>query len=392
MKKLFIAAMALATIVSCSKDDVPAQVDLSNKSVKVTINNLASSTRAAAGETANGKKEACADASELIFLFCDAAGKKVEARQLSQAQIATPDGKLDTENPGEKAYIFHKLPENVTQIGVIANVDKTPESLEAAVTLWQDEANLVAKEYTNVVAYSIPTDGNGIKLTQSGTCTVKNEAGEVEHTYPLFTANVTVSPYMARIEIGHIGCKDLASVDNEGYSKIGVTQLSLAGGDLAIDSNINGDATPASATNKPYTVAMGIFANAEAVTGDYALTVAHKAEDDNNVITPKTGADCWSWNILPQKVSNLTTNIYVVGHGYKVPEGSENKTVTINSYKVGNKTIETFDAQNIYKFNIDFSEDNIDKTNNYICVDVDVTIAQWVINDVEVGFQTTPNN
>ena len=75
-----------------------------------------------------------------------------------------------------------------------------------------------------------------------------------------------------------------------------------------------------------------------------------------------------------------------------MPEGSENKTVTINSYKVGNKTIETFDAQNIYKFNIDFSEDNIDKTNNYICVDVDVTIAQWVINDVEVGFQTTPNN
>ena len=386
MKKLFIAAMALATIVSCSKDEAPVQVDLSNKSVKVTINNLASSTRAAAGETANGKEEACADASELIFLFCDAAGKKVEARQLSQAQIATPDGTLDTENPGEKAYIFHKLPENVTQIGVIANVTSAPESLADAVALWQNEANLVAKEYTDVVAYSIPQNDNGIALVQSGTCTVGE--GENQHTYPLFEANVTITPYMARIEIGHIGCKDLASVDNEGYSKIGVTSLSLAGGDLAIDSDINGTATPASATNKPYTVTMGTFANADAVTGDYALTAAHEAEDDNNVITPKTGADCWSWNILPQKVSDLTTNIYVVGNGYKVPTGSENKTVTINSYKVENQTIETFDAQNIYKFNIDFSEDNIDETNNYICVDVDVTIAQWVVNDVEVGFQT----
>lgn len=386
MKKLFIAAMALATIVSCSKDEAPVQVDLSNKSVKVTINNLASSTRAAAGETANGKEEACADASELIFLFCDAAGKKVEARQLSQAQIETPDGTLDTENPGKKAYIFHKLPENVTQIGVIANVTSAPKSLADAVALWQNEANLVAKEYTDVVAYSIPQNDNGIALVQSGTCTVGE--GENQHTYPLFEANVTITPYMARIEIGHIGCKDLASVDNEGYSKIGVTSLSLAGGDLAIDSDINGTATPASATNKPYTVTMGTFANADAVTGDYALTAAHEAEDDNNVITPKTGADCWSWNILPQKVSDLTTNIYVVGNGYKVPTGSENKTVTINSYKVENQTIETFDAQNIYKFNIDFSEDNIDETNNYICVDVDVTIAQWVVNDVEVGFHT----
>ncbi|MBQ6988135.1 MAG: hypothetical protein IJN45_03195 [Alistipes sp.] len=386
MKKLFIAAMALATIVSCSKDDAPAQVDLSNKSVKVTINNLASSTRAAAGETANGEDEkACAEASELYFLFCDAGGNLVgEALKLSDAQLVTPDG---TGAEGtEKAYIFHKLPENVTQIGVIANVTSAPASLADAVALWQNEANLVALEYTDVVAYSIPQNGNGIALKQNGTCTVGE--GENQHTYPLFEADVTITPYMARIEIGHIGCKDLTIGDNEGYSKIGITSLSLAGGNLAIDNDINGTATPASATNKPYTVTMGTFANAEAVTGDYVLTAAHTTEDDGNVITPKTGADCWSWNILPQDVSNLTTNIYVVGDGYKVPVGSENKTVTINSYKVENQTISTFDAQNIYKFNIDFSEDNIDETNNYICVDVDVTIAQWVVNDVEVGFQT----
>ena len=389
MKKLFIAAMALATIVSCSKDEAPVQVDLSNKSVKVTINNLASTTRAEGGETLNGKEEACADASELIFLFCDAGGKVIEPRKLSEAQVKAPDGTgaEDTED----AYIFHKLPENVTQIGVIANVTSAPESLADAVALWQNEANLVAKEYTDVVAYSIPANGNGIALKQNGECEVTE--GNAKHKYPLFEADVTITPYMARIEIGHIGCKDLTTGDNEGYSKIGITSLSLAGGDLAINNNINGDATAPTTTNKPYTVKMGTFANADAVIGDYVLTAAHKAEDDGNVVTPVTeGKQCWSWNILPQKVSNLTTNIYVVGDGYKVPTGSENKTVTINSYKVENKTISTFDAQNIYKFNIDFSEDNIDDTNNYICVDVDVTIAKWVVNDVEVGFQTTPNN
>lgn len=385
MKKLFIAAMALATIVSCSKDEAPVQVDLSNKSVKVTINNLASTTRVEGAETLNGKEEACADASELIFLFCDAGGKVIKDRKLSDAQQTTPDGTGAEDT--EKAYIFHKLPENVTQIGVIANVTSAPESLADAVALWQDEANLVAKEYTDVVAYSIPQNGNGIALKQNGECEVKE--GNDTHKYPLFEADVTITPYMARIEIGHIGCKDLASVDKDGYSKIGITSLSLAGGVLAIDNNVNGTATAVTATNAPYTIKMGTFANADAVAGDYALIAAHEAEDDGNVVNPVAeGKQCWSWNILPQNVSNLTTNIYVVGNGYKVPTGSENKTVTINSYKVENQTISTFDAQNIYKFNIDFSEDNIDETNNYICVDVDVTIAQWVINETTVGFQT----
>lgn len=390
MKKLFIAAMALATIVSCSKDDAPAQVDLSNKSVQITIKNMASDTRAAAGETENGEEQPCADASELIFLFCDAAGNLVEPRTLADAQ--TTDGTLDAENPGENAYLFHKLPENVTQVGVIANVAEAPESLSDAVALWQNESNLVDEEYTDVVAYSIPQNGNGIALVQTGTCTVKDENNNVVHTYPLFHANVTVTPYMARIEIGHIGCKDLAATNNAGYSKIGIQSLSLAGGDLAIDNKVNGTATAVTATNKPYTVTMGTFANADAVTGAYALTAAHATEDDTNVVVPVTeGAECWSWNILPQKVSNLTTNIYVVGNGYKVPTGSEGKTVTINSYKVNGTTINTFDAAKIYKFNICFNESNIDVTNNFICADVDVTIVDWVVNNVDVDFATGNN-
>ena len=391
MKKLFIAAMALATIVSCSKDDAPAQVDLSNKSVQITIKNMASDTRVAGGETLNGKEEACAEASELIFLFCNSAGNLVEYRTLSDAQQKTPDGTLDTQNPGEKAYLFHKLPENVTQVGVIANVESAPSSLAAAVGLWQNESNLVAEEYTDVVAYSIPQAGNGIALVQSGTCTV--DEGENQHTYPLFTANVTVTPYMARIEIGHIGCKDLATQNNDGYSKIGITSLSLAGGTLAIDNAVNGTATPAAATNAPYTIQMGTFAKAADVEGDYALTAAHETENDGNVVTPVAeGKQCWSWNILPQNVSNLTTNIYVVGKDYTVPAGSENKTVTIDSYNGEDGEIKSFDAANIYKFNICFSESNIDETNNYICADVDVTIAKWVVNDVDVNFATGPNN
>ena len=81
MKKLFIAAMALATIVSCSKDEgVDEVLTSSKKSVKITIDNLAKGTRAAGGETlaadANDatNKLAAATDKDLVFLFADAGG------------------------------------------------------------------------------------------------------------------------------------------------------------------------------------------------------------------------------------------------------------------------------------------------------------------------------
>ena len=51
MKKLFIAAMALATIVSCSKDDADTVLTSSKKAVSITIANGVSGTRALVEET-----------------------------------------------------------------------------------------------------------------------------------------------------------------------------------------------------------------------------------------------------------------------------------------------------------------------------------------------------
>ena len=78
MKKLFIAAMALATIVSCSKDDANyGDLQKSQKSVTISIANLQQATRAAVegGENAPGQKEAVAKDTDLKFLFADATGK-----------------------------------------------------------------------------------------------------------------------------------------------------------------------------------------------------------------------------------------------------------------------------------------------------------------------------
>ncbi len=379
MKKYFIAALALVALVACSKnEDGAPEFDGSKKSVEITIGNMASGSRATEGGVTTGvtdNTKACADASDLIVLFADAGGKVVVSKRIADAE---PSSTVDTSVPsGANCYVFLSLPENVTQVGVIANVATAPATLALAEEAWKDEAARLAAPYrtengvNGVVAYS-----GAVTLEDNGkTCTVDGD-----HTaYPLLEADVEVKPYMARIEIVHLACTDLADTANEGYSKIGFTSLTLAG---------------AGSTNAPYIHTLGSFADATALENaqQYVVTAAHDhtiAGEVNHVnyVAPADGK-VWSWNITPQAVSNLVVGLYVKGNGYtvQIPE----KSVTVNSYSKGGTAINQFAGGNIYRLVIDFKEENIDSNSQFVCADVDVTIADWVINDIEVGFVTPP--
>lgn len=379
MKKYFIAALALVALVACSKnEDGAPEFDGSKKSVEITIGNMASGVRAAGGVTTGVTEntKACADASDLIVLFADAGGNVIVSKKLEEADKNTV---TDADAPaGATCYRFHALPENVTQVGVIANVADAPRTLALAEEAWMDEAARLAAPYrTEGSNYGVVAYSGAVELKNNGKkCTVDGDHTE----YPLLEADVEVKPYMARIEIVHLACKDLASTPNKGYSKIGFTSLELAG--------------VAGNNNAPYTHTLGTFADAAALESaqQYVVTAAHDhdaANEVNNVnyVAPADGK-VWSWNITPQAVSNLVVGLYVKGNNYtvQIPE----KSVTVNSYSKGGTAISQFDGGNIYRLVIDFKEENIDSNSQFVCADVDVTIADWVINDIEVGFVTPP--
>ena len=111
MKKLFIAAMALATIVSCSKDDADTVLTSKQKSVTVTIqNSKIGATRAtvtgdqlipiavsgAAGTTVqvDQLETLVANLSDLKILFANSAGVVVKKMNL----VNTPDNNVHTGN------------------------------------------------------------------------------------------------------------------------------------------------------------------------------------------------------------------------------------------------------------------------------------------------------
>ena len=383
MKKLFIAAMALATIVSCSKDDAgDAVLTSKQKSVKITIDNIAKGTR---GETtaANDQDLKAAEDTDLVFLFADAGGKVLQSRTLKDDDANS--SLLTKEENG--TYTFHKLPENVTMIGVIANATATPTTLTEAVEAWTNEKAQLDNEYKAVVAYGSPVvDGKPTVLNAKGgvdLTRVENEEAtapdEHEDTYPLYEASVRVAPYMARIEITRVACTDLGLTPNDGFSKITINSLSLAGGTL--NTNATADAITGEQADRAYICKVGVDDN-------NVLEEAYNVDSDEGDKAVAAGTKVWSWNILPQTISNLTVDMVVEGNGYAIPSENADKTVTVVSYANEAGAINEFNSENIYRFAIDFSEKNVDAGDAYICVNVDVTIAEWVIVPTTVGFQT----
>jgi hypothetical protein len=170
---------------------------------------------------------------------------------------------------------------------------------------------------------------------------------------------------MSRIEIGQISCTNFGP-EGMKYSHIGIESVVLQGAVANGNSYIH-KFTDFSDNNLP------TAANATNVLTPESFT-----------LKPKSGV--WSWNIIPQAVSNMVTNLFVVGEGFTtlVPV----RTVTINEYMDGTTEITNFEAGVIYKLNIDFAHNNIDGTSDYLCANVTVNIIPWTVKNVNVGFQT----
>ena len=353
MKKYLFAALALTALVACSKDPVDDVLTSSQKSVTISIANLASDTRAVGGATTGVTNEtkASTELSRIHILFANQQGEilRVEAITTGTQQ-------------------YHLLPAQVTQIAAVGNVTSAPsigENLSEYETLWKTED--VDAAYSDLVVYS-----GGKTLTPAGTCTV--EGNEYNH----YTANVTVAPYMARIEVTQISCTNFGAQYN-GFDAIGVTGMKLAGGAV---TNVGDTA------NKPYTFTLGTFANDDAVST--GTTTNYVMKQTTDILKPTGDGIVWSWNIVPQSTTDntLTTSLYVSGWDYttSVPV----REVIINSYKNGLEDITAFAGGNIYRFGINFSYENIEAVDDYLCADVTVTIQPWTIVETTVGFNTNP--
>lgn len=370
MKKLFVAAMALATIVSCSKDDVQVpELDSNTKSVAVKIEN-AGSTRAdgEAGNTTagiNGMK-AVVEASELHILFADKDGNVLENKTLVSEDVNAEHPEANDQyaygtQPADAldgSYIFHNVPAAVTQIAIVryeADDAPTAETLEAYEKMANDEALNLPREIDDIVLYSEST------LTKTTECATVNGI-----QYFIYTAKVRVAPTFTRFEINNIECEDLGALNADGKEDTyGLDVLTLK------------------------SLVWGAGENVYSIAADElgVLDGVWKNEGGKNNIQAPSGV--WSWNMLPDnvtvpsKANPLTLNMDVKAHDYAVAK--TNLNLLVEGLQKDGTNVTSFDAENIYQLNLKFKEGNISGQEG-ICVNVEVEIATWTVNTVKPVF------
>lgn len=393
MKKLFVAVLALAALAACNKEEAPVYQDSVKKSIAITIANGVADTKAVAEETPEAEggeativdqenNQVAAETSELVVLFANRAGVVVEAYTFADAVVTTTaDPNADVK--GVYTYTFHAVHESVEQVAVVRYADKTtPEAFEN--TELSVYAAAAAVEDRNVDLDELELYASADLEDSGKTCDVQ-ATEHVFETYKLYTAALTVTPALARVEIVGVNCTDLGERTLDA-----VTDATIVGGydELALTDVVFGETGKVDADGK-YT---GIIYNYDFLEAD-VLKGVYAGERNTTARVPvvydlKDTQEAIAWNIAPQAAPTAANPMIFTmeAKAYDYTVLNTTKTLTIESFE----GVTNFDRSKIYRLDLEFVEDNLDATNEAICVKVDVTIANWVVVELEPNFKTNP--
>ena len=383
MKRMFIAAMAIAALVSCSKDNEEGvALDSGKKTVAITIAN-GNDTRTAvnggaAGVTTGAQGEdgttfTCeTDADDLTIVFADAAGAIQKTLGLTDMTGAIEESGAhggsylpETGNGAGGVYTWHNVPWNVTQIAVVRvdpnkDADKTFANISDYSALAINEDENLTRTLDEIVLFG------QADLEDTGTTHV---VGDVYYHY--WDATVTVEPLLARFEINKIQCEDLGS--NNPYKADGE-------GLYSFDKLTIGVPTWTSATGgRSYTIP-GV--EGVVLHGSYKNT-----ENLPNYVTAATEDNpdaVWSWNVDPELTEFGGMVVPLVAEAYDYTPAEDEVPLTITEIQKDGKKVD-FTKGNVYQLDIKFKEEHI-MHEDKLCVEITVKIADWTVNTVTPVF------
>lgn len=370
ISKFFLMALVAVFMFSSCQDDStePAVLD-AKKSVAITIENLAKAPQTRVPQAGFTPEDVpVAKVSELNVLFADADGDVIETRSLADAEVS---GSI---------YTFHGVSVSVDQIAVTnidvdGNLDNYQDAIDE-LSIEDYQGGYVAAT-TDPVApasmHSVPVYDSDV-LTDDGTCT---HEGVV---YPLWAASVEVVPALARIEIGGITCTDLnAENANARFATLSISRIGIHN---TVVTTIGDDEA---VLEYPATAA-GQTAFETATTWNVENFTAFTLNGTGAEGTSDTYDGVFAYNIVPGnvpniilKVSGATKNLNNTGN-FVFTDPSYVKT---NGLKDGETPIETIAPGHIYQVNFAFASENVKPWNGpeLVCVDVTVTIPNWVIEN-----------
>lgn len=370
MKKLFVAMLAVAGLVACEKEaGFDAPIESNNKTVAITIENAARVTKGAAGNTtaATGETyQAVANAADLKILF--AAGETIlKEMALVGTEVEHKEGANAEYQYGKKPasgingdYFFHNVPAAVTKVAVVRY--ETGD-----ITIVEGETKLEAVKALATSDKNEQREIDDICLYGEGTLGAKgDDCVEIDGVkYYIYPAAVTVAPAMARLEISQISCTDLGDDnDDDKLETVGIDELKL-----------NSFAWGGSYTIDP--------AQLGTLVGSYVSGQANSTVEDETKRVCKPATGVWSWNIVPQDFSKMTLSMDAKAYDYQLPATA--LTINVTGLTQKGAEVAAYEAGKIYQLAVNFTEDDIAGQEG-VCVDVTVTIQDWVVVPVDPVF------
>lgn len=392
MKKLFVSLMAVAALVSCSKDNEEGiALDSKNKSVSITIENALPAGRAdfTGGETTAQGEAKVAQATSLKVLFAKEDGTILKELSLT-AQGSTNDNHDDIgsseyvaaadNGQGEGTYTWHNVPWSVTKIAVVryengdindGNVVEGTTKLTDVEDAAKSEEINVARPASTIVLYASK------KLTDSKDT---HRVGDV--IYHVWEAEVTVAPALARFEIDRVYCQDLGTHEDNAGTEYSFDELDI----------LSMVWTAAGQNGKTYDVPVtkSIVRGKNEDGSDKVTPIVGTLKSElvgegdaqtTTMVKPATGV--WSWNVNPAttQFGSMVVDMNAYAYDYTLNDNHTPLTITKLAANANGSGDVEFEAGCVYKMSIDFQEKNI-ADDDKLCVQVTVAIDSWSVQTV----------
>lgn len=390
MKKLFVAVLAIAALAACQKDEVRL-IETNKKAISITIANAVDATRAVeageAFETAKGSegqiqnkapKAAAATTDQLYVLFANSGNSILEVHKFNEA-VGEPVSDAAADVEGVYTYTFHNVSESVTQVAVVrpavgvtpATGEKLDDYQEAARAV--DAMEQIDLDKIALYGYA--------ELNYVGECSVPSEKHDENYVYDLYAAKVRVAPTIARVEVFGFDCTDLGETTGAiaegqnltgGFDSLNLEKIEWGG---VVEEN---------------PVYYYTFEAGQTLEGVYAgggVDEAGKFLTQTPVAWTAGDGKAIAWNIdpkaaVPTKGGNMmVVTMHADRHDNPIPVTNNTETLSI-----GFTNVTAFEAGKIYTLDVEFLEENLDTSNESICVEVEVTIDNWEIEVVEYEF------
>ncbi|MDR1716002.1 MAG: hypothetical protein LBS20_09160 [Prevotella sp.] len=361
----YVTLVAIALLLgfsSCSSNDETTVIDEGNpKTVSLKIGN--------GGPTPKSEGGALADGASITFTsgdlyFVNESGTILKHYTLSSDPASDTNINLDDVQAGT---VISNLPGSVVAVHVAGNTADLPTS-----------GNISAIQAATLEV-ATQVDIESVNLYGSGSLSDPLEEGDP------YICNLTLSPTVARIELGDItGGGAVTSFKVEGifidnyYSEAGAGGIVDA--ENLADNGSDGDAFNDNTGAYPEALKPAIY---DFYTGGLASA--------SNVVSPATPGDVWAYNLFAASTGSAVPRIVIRLTDIETNDGStiiSPQFITIKGFKSAGTSLTGIQAGKVYHIaagSFEFDEEDLTPEPNLDPIDVDVTItlATWTVVPVE---------